>query len=72
MFRNAENETMECYEMIHKLIYALTFRNILLHFVSEISTFRFIPVINKRYKRSRWRSFDYGDVQNNCIWGKRY
>ena len=33
MLQNAEAETTECYEMIHKLIFASTFRNILLHSV---------------------------------------
>ena len=31
---NTEAQTIECYEMIYKLVWSPTFHNILIHFVS--------------------------------------
>ena len=44
--RNTEPETTECNEMIFKLIYSFTFRNVLIHFVYLISAaFRYLVYV---------------------------
>ena len=43
-FVTAEAELTKYYEIIYKLIWSPTFRNMLINFVNYISSFRYIPV----------------------------